>query len=545
MKSDLSGLSLDVQLALNTEFLTPPGDATPYETLEALQRNSDLPSGAWATVLNDPDVLNNGLYIKEAEGLSKTIFQPAEGGQVINALLRSVGAQQTWVLPNRKFDLSDPARMYCSRTGQVLWYNEPQTGRLRTRFASSDRLWAYPYRAFNDSFRLPTVDRTGRVVGDMPVEQEPAWKGAAPLHVSFEVGVLRCSWQHGEAQMLRMTCQRNGFNDLWNWRSDEIAPLGDPQTADWVVIPGRITGSDLFPPLQTFALTNGDGSTSTIYTGGNHGSNGDASGDKTARMVMLQLSVNGRVLAGDESFLGYADSLRMQWTNELMGYNTISLGRYILRQMFDFTVRPGDVSGFCAVRGLEPIGVRGDNSLQLFADGYESCHFYDGQDKNRTLITDMTSASNSGPATTWKAWANVLAGPYGYHGIWSDHSYGIGDGRYLRGTAAFFRYGGSRKFYSNLIGGGGFVAEFEAGQGYDWHAGFFYAPLVDGLDSAFTFNRRRRPYLGYALLEAGAGTARLPAYVAGAEVQGVGVDGVMGVAIAGSGYETAAKLIEV
>ncbi|MGO3871936.1 MAG: hypothetical protein ACTJH7_17775, partial [Alcaligenes sp.] len=149
------------------------GDATPYETLEALQRDSDLPSGAWATVLNDPDVLNNGLYIKEAEGLSKTVFQPAEGGQVINALLRSVGAQQTWVLPNRKFDLSDPARMYCSRTGQVLWYNEPQTGRLRTRFASSDRLWAYPYRAFNDSFRLPTVDRTGRVVGDMPVEQEP------------------------------------------------------------------------------------------------------------------------------------------------------------------------------------------------------------------------------------------------------------------------------------------------------------------------------------------------------------------------------------
>lgn len=516
-----------------------------YLTKAEMEAAGTQPKGTVAQVTNDPDPVNNGYWVSDGSQWLWSGIQPAKAQQTLQALYRAISAQQTWALPNRSFDLSDPARVSCSRTGQVLWYNEPQTGRLRTRFASSDRLWAYPYRAFNDHFRLPTVDRTGRVVGDMPVEQEPSWKGAAPLHVSFEAGVLRCSWQHGETLMLRMTCQRNGFNDLWNWRSDEIAPLGDPETADWVLIPGRISSSDLFPPLQTFALTNGDGSTDVIYTGGNHGSNGDASGDKTARMVMLQLSVNGRVLAGDENFLGYADSVRMQWTNELMGYNTISLGRYILRQMFDFTVRPGDVSGFCAVRSLEPIGVRGDNSLQLFADGYESCHFYDGQDKNRTLIADMTSASNSGPAATWKAWANVLAGPYGYHGIWSDRSYGIGDGRYLRGTAAFFRYGGSRKFYSNLIGGGGFVAEFEEGQGYDWHAGFFYAPLVDGLDSAFTFNRRRRPHLGYALLEAGAGTARLPAYVAGAEVQGVGVDGVMGVAIAGSGYETAAKLIEV
>lgn len=532
---------------LTVEGALKKGTAIAYGSKQAMDEDTSRPVGSWAVVVNDPDSAKNGYYIKTSSGWEKTTAQPPDAEEVADALSRAIAAQQTWALPNRRFDLSDPVRVFCSRTGQILWYNEPQTGRLRTRLASSDRLWAYPYRSFTDRFRLPTVDRSGRVIGDMPQEPEAGWTGAAPLHVSFDAGagVLRCAWRHGESQMWRTTYQRNGFNDLWNWRTDEIAPLGDPATAEWAVVPGRVTGSDSFPPLQAFALQNGDGSTNVIYTGGNHGSNGDASGEKTARMVALQISVDGRALADGEGFTGYVDSVRMQWTNELMGYNTISLGRYILRQMFDFSVRPGDVSGYCSVRGLEPIGVRTDNSLQHFSDGYDTYHFYDGQEGARLNISDATSSTSSGPAATWPSWANVLAGPYGYHGVWSDRGYGAGDGRYLRGTAGFFRYGGSRKFYSNLVGGGGFVAEFDAGQGYDWHAGYVYAPLVEGLDSAFTFNRRRRPHLGYAFTEAGAGTARLPAYVAGAEVQDVGVDGAMGVAIAAAGYETAAKLIEV
>lgn len=525
-----------------------------YLTRSAMEADATQPVPTMGQVTNDPIQENNQYYSWNGSSWVVSGIQPANSRQLAAtnrnvdfAIARAIAAQQTWALPNRSFDLSDPIRLVCSRSGEILWYHEPQSGRLRARYASSDRLWAYPYRFFFDNFMLPTVDAAGRVVGDLSAGKSEALSSGAPLHASFdaESGVLKCSWRHGEAEMWRTTYQRNGFNDLWNWRSDEVAPLGDPTLAAWVTVPGRVTSSDSFPPLQVSALADGDGSTTVIYTGGNHGSNGDASGLKTARMVSLQISVDDRVLQEGESFSGYVDRVAMRWENELMGYNTVSLGRYILRQVFDFSIRPGDVSGYCSVRALEAIGMRVDNSLQHFAAAYETYHFYSGQSTERLNIADATSDTNSGPKNTYPSWASVLAGPYGYHGVWSDRSYGAGGGQYLHGSAAFFRYGGNGKFYSNVLGGGGVVDEFPAGQGYDWHAGYFYAPLVEGIDSAFTFTKRRRPHLGYSALSVSSGLVKLPDYVAGAEVQDVGVDGVFGISISASGYVAAAKLIEV
>lgn len=542
-------------IALQAAELAQNSSASIFRpTLAQLQAVTDRPANSPGVVTNDPDPSKNGYYVWSGTSWDRSAVQPANSEQLAEtnrgvefAIARAFSAQQTWALPNRSFDLSDPVRLVCSRSGEILWYHEPQTGRLRARYASSDRLWAYPYRSFLDNFMLPTVDAAGRVVGDLSAGKSAAFDSGAPLHASFdaESGILKCSWRHGDAEMWRTTYQRNGFNDLWNWRSDEVAPLGDPTLAAWVTVPGRVTSSDSFPPLQVVALADGDGSTTVIYTGGNHGSNGDASGLKTARMVSLQISVDSRVLQEGESFSGYVDRVAMRWENELMGYNTVSLGRYILRQAFDFAIRPGDVSGYCSVRALEAIGMRVDNSLQHFAAAYETYHFYSGQSPERLNIADATSDTNSGPKNTYPSWASVLAGPYGYHGVWSDRSYGAGGGQYLHGSAAFFRYGGNGKFYSNVLGGGGVVDEFPAGQGYDWHAGYFYAPLVEGIDSAFTFTKRRRPHLGYSALSASSGLVKLPDYVAGAEVQDVGVDGVFGISISASGYVAAAKLIEV
>lgn len=398
---------------------------------------------------------------------------------------------------------------------------------------------AYPYRSFHDRIRIGRVGYSGAVIDSPNLQVAQSQSGRMHVTVDGDKSDVTMIWQHGESEMLKVRYKPNGFNGLFNYRSCDIAPLGDIATAQWVSI--QLVASDAWPPLVVAALGDGDGG-GGIYTGGNHGSDGGSGGLNTARMSKIELRVDGRLIGAGERFEGYADCVEAKWTNELMANNTITLGRYVLAQEFISLMTAGDVSGFCAVTAYEPIKVNTDNGPQFFSTGYDSVHFYDGEQQSRVAIPQDATIVTSGLHSTYKSWATCFGSANnGFHGVWMDRQFEAGDGRYIGGSASLFRKGAGSKFYSATVGGGGLGATLNAGESYEWHGGYFWAPndaISDGVDSALTFHRRGVPQLGYAMTEAGSGRVSLPAWASGREVIGVGVGGVKGVPVISAGYET-------
>lgn len=551
--------------------------ATFAELLAAMQGPPPLENETPGRVTNDPDSNLNGDWVWRNGSLVRSAIQPANSIDVkrVNdkadhAIARAYAAQACWALPNADFYLTLPTRivadqqrhiinatyangeklsLYPGEVGHTLYpfrnynddghsYKVDAQGAIVSRVDGFSRYVAFPYRFFDDDFDVVTVDVDGSIV---PTSAEVApndWVGTGPLYVRLSGSDLQCVWQHGEGQMLRVRYIPNGHNGLFNWRSTEIAELGDPANAVWRTV--HEASSDCWPPYVLQALQNGDGSTVVIYTGGNHGSNGDASGLQTARMTSIAFWVDGRRLLPGEKFEGYANFVDVQWVNEVMAYNTISLGRYVLEQKIKARFKPGDVSGFVSTTALEPIHISTDNGPQFFWTGYDTYHFLDGEQRDRIAIPLDGSTATSGVFRDFPSWATVLASDTnGFHGVWIDRGFSAGDGRYIRGTAGAFRKGTGTKFYSCIVSGLSANAILSQGESYEWHGGYFWAPadaVSADVDCAITFHRRGVPQLGFSQLAAGNGHLLPPQWAVGKEVLGVGVVGVNGLPISATGY---------
>ncbi|QXX78444.1 hypothetical protein HC956_05045 [Alcaligenes faecalis] len=486
------------------------------------------------------------------------------------AIARAYAAQQVWALPNADYYLTLPTEvvadrqyriirakyvngssssLYSGEVGHTLYpfcafgddfhsYKVDVRGAIVARLDGYSRFIAYPYRFFADDFDAVTVDVEGGILptSDGPTPSE--WVGAGPMYVRLSGSDLRCVWQHGEDQMLRVRYLPNGHNSLFNWRSTEVAPLGDPANSVWQTI--HAATSDCWPPYVVRALQNGDGSTFVIYTGGNHGSNSDASGLKTARMTSIAFWVDGRRLLPGEKFEGYANCVDVQWVNEIMAYNTITLGRYVLEQKIRASFKPGDVSGFVCTTALEEVHVERDNGPQFFWSGYDTYHFLDGEQEARLPIPTDGSTLTSGVFSAYPSWATVLGSDQnGFHGVWMDRGFEAGDGRFIRGTVGAFRKGDGGKFYSCVVSGLSANAIFAPGESYEWHGGYFWAPpdaVAFDVDCAITFHRRGIPQLGFSQLQAGDGRLMAPPWAVGKEVLGVGVIGINGLPVTATSY---------
>ncbi len=488
------------------------------------------------------------------------------------AIARAYAAQHVWALPNADFYLTLPTEVSADRQGRIIRatyttgdsislypgevghtlypfrnynddghsYKVDAQGAIVSRVDGFSRYVAFPYRFFDDDFDVVTVDVDGSIVPSSGGVTPNDWVGTGPLYVRLSGSDLRCVWQHGEDQMLRVRYLPNGHNSLFNWRSTEVAALGDPANSVWQTI--HAASSDCWPPYVVRALQNGDGSTFVIYTGGNHGSNGDASGLATARMTSIAFWVDGRRLLPGEKFEGYANFVEVQWVNEVMAYNSISLGRYVLEQKIKARFRPGDVSGFVSTTALEPIHIGTDNGPQFYWIGYDTYHFLDGEQRDRIAIPLDGSTATSGVFSDFPSWATALGSDVnGYHGVWVDREFGAGDGRYIRGDVGAFRKGDGAKFYSCIVSGFSANAILDQGESYEWHGGYFWsAPgaVLGDADCAFTFHRRGIPQLGFAQLAAGDGRLHPPPWTVGKEVLGVGVNGVRGLPVTALGYST-------
>lgn len=235
-------------------------------------------------------------------------------------------------------------------------------------------------------------------------------------------GVLKTSWSDVDS-MFQVQFGINGFNELPNVRGIYNAPLSDLASAVWTLLNGS-GGTDFLPPVVVSAINDGDGqheTNSTWFTGGNHSSNNNGSnGNKTAVNTLYKVLVDkSEIPAGAVS--GYTDNVVALITNELMARNTLTLGRYVIRQQFAVKFLLGMVIVYGKVQRLgEDVRIYRDYGVQATAAGFnDTIITLDGRITQRKLYEPDTD--NSGLYSEYpNAWAIVMQGTAGQFSIWID-----------------------------------------------------------------------------------------------------------------------------
>lgn len=268
-----------------------------------------------------------------------------------------------------------------------------------------------------------------------------------------------------------------------NPRGLSVANFGEPHNAHYEEF--NVADSEWFGVMLINAKHNGDGKTN-IATGGNHGSSGGAGGAKTARNIKYDVYSNNKIL--DTDYAGYVDGLTINVVNELMASDTISLGRFVLRQEYWISISGNAIGVHAKYTALEDIVIKRDRALQLNTQGYrDSALFLDGNVRGRTRWDSVTS--NSGPRNSSpNAWAALLKGKYGVLGVWMDRSFGAATELSTVAEDAPLIHGPgntkSHKLYNAIV----YKSQrmLAAGESYEWRGGYSWSgtePPPQNIDS--------------------------------------------------------------
>ncbi|WLH55580.1 hypothetical protein [Pseudomonas sp. FP2294] len=289
----------------------------------------------------------------------------------------------------------------------------------------------------------------------------------------------------------RVTVRPVAMNGLPNLtRIDRAPKVADLSLAAWALLSD--TETDYLPPMIVEAVSGGD-SAPRYYTGGAHGSDGNAGGVPTARNTLYTVYIDGQLL--DKTASGYAGSVQCMIINELFAYNTISLNRYVLQQAFSLDMSGAGMEIYANITALEPVNVSVDNGPQAYFGGFNTTQML--ADSEFPARTALDPSVLSGARTAYpKAWLLLMKSSNGTMACWVDRSYEAGDGRYVSPDASFIRGGGvgRAKFYNAIVAAAS--ANLAAGESYKWRGGyhFFSDTAQAGFDTkaALTIGRSKK-----------------------------------------------------
>lgn len=326
---------------------------------------------------------------------------------------------------------------------------------------------------------------------------------AMPVKWSISSNVLRVAWASA-GRCFRMTFGLLGVNQLPNLITQEGAAGSDLANAVWSKL--STTGSDYLPPFQVSADANGDGG-ALAFTGGSHGSNGDATGAPTARNMLYRIYADETAVSSGS---GSAQCVNVQVINEVQAYNTKTAGRYVLRQSFNINFRPWGMEVVADVTPLENIHVITDYGLQAITFGWQGTQLVLGGN-NTERVPFITTRNNSGlKSANPNAWALVLQHPTnGQMTLWMDRGYEAGDGRYVNSGAPLLRGEATTKWYLGAVlpplVGSGTGQAFSTGSGYKYRAGISWQGVgmqPAGYDSVITIRNSAGATFAYGLPDA-------------------------------------------
>lgn len=215
----------------------------------------------------------------------------------------------------------------------------------------------------------------------------------------------------------------NGANNLPNFKS-----IGTSSGTDLSGSFGTIQAfaTDWLPPLVFYAVNNADDSNISAFTGGNHASNGDATGDPTAENELYSVLVDGNILNMSADFKGPCNKLEIKIVNKLMASNTKTTSkRYCLKQIFDLTFLGSNFDVHCRLKALEDINLRSDYGPQLTTQGFNTSQLM--LEASTTTRVAYDNSATSGPRLDYpKAFALIMKGTGGILASWIDRGYGNG-----------------------------------------------------------------------------------------------------------------------
>lgn len=289
------------------------------------------------------------------------------------------------------------------------------------------------------------------------------------LHYEFRNGKIYISWIDGKARY-KLAFGPNGFNSLPNIIGIFIQPVFDSNNADWEAL--NVGPTDWLPPLR-LRQKNTAHPDKPFFTGGNHGSNGDASGDRTAKCTIFHILIDGiPIQEGDK---GYCSSITFFIANELMAMNTVRQKEYVAEQSFVCSFTAGCMSLSHVMRNLsnKDLVVDRDYGPQMVAKGFdERLLILDGKN---THFQSFSGELNSGIKEVHpRAWAAIAQSRNGQQVSWIDRDYGIADGSCVSPDTFLIKGSGKstgKKIYHAAICGDD-AFTLLPGQSYKWRGGY-------------------------------------------------------------------------
>ncbi|MCX8131259.1 MAG: hypothetical protein N3I35_14320 [Clostridia bacterium] len=234
--------------------------------------------------------------------------------------------------------------------------------------------------------------------------------------------------------------------------------------------------TDFIGPYIVSAKNNGD-SGSPSFTGGWHGSNGNETGNPTARTISVKVKTDSSYQAVEGVIPCYTAEIHV--TNLIQGYNTKQQHREILLENVYYGINNGRIDVRVETEALEDVSIQKYYGLQIQNNPWnQNISFRIEKTKTTSenmLLTKIEHANRYYPT----AEKLIINATYGKHRleVWIDPTYGMGKMKYISGDKpyafSFKPTKGSGKSYFNLING----LEFSLPKDCKmyWHGGYVFS----------------------------------------------------------------------
>ena len=187
-------------------------------------------------------------------------------------------------------------------------------------------------------------------------------------------------------RICRTSVRKFGQNNIWMMHSIAYKEAIELETFATGTEFGGDT--DWIGPYQVASLLNGDGNT-VGFTGGNH-KYPNIDGNIDANTISCDIYLDGKLITEYGTYNGKETVIQIH--NQIMGYNTVSLGRYILDERVTYTIYNNKIDVDVRIIPLEDVSISLYYGMQVpSVNLFSAIHFVGGIVDSPQIIGDLSS----------------------------------------------------------------------------------------------------------------------------------------------------------
>ncbi|HEY9061869.1 MAG TPA: hypothetical protein VIO64_15390 [Pseudobacteroides sp.] len=290
-------------------------------------------------------------------------------------------------------------------------------------------------------------------------------KNAPKQGIVWQGSDVYITFKHNSKVDMHLIFGPCGINNTFNLKSI-YTTSNSKRIFPWVTDksnPFLISKTDWLGPYVVKALVKGDDS-NPAFTGGWHGSNGNATGAATAKTTSISVKVNGKAITKNKSYYGNAE---VTVINLIQAYNTKKKGTFVLKEVVKYSFTPKKVGISITTTALEDVLLERYYGLQAQVNSWKGKIQY-----SNGKTGSYGKYSDSGPAKKSTANSYVIASSSNAYKLRAkiDSSVGLGKlGNLSPELPAIFMesYG---KVYFNLVNGKN--KKITKGQSTNWKGSY-------------------------------------------------------------------------